>query len=182
MRKPPTIHAPHPRLVATFALIPLTFAAFLLAYTLAAFWIGNPSVISGRIWVWAIAISPVAVFYCGGLLVWWPTVRWTQSKRRGVLLVTTSLLLWLLACGFVAWAFPISVLATLIFLVGPLPGGAVALVAVSRITYDPPHLRAAEPRCPNCGYDLRGQRECRCPECGRDYTLGQLVSRPDDLG
>lgn len=34
--------------------------------------------------------------------------------------------------------------------------------------------RAHPPRCPDCGYNLSGLKQCRCPECGKEYTLEEL--------
>ena len=34
--------------------------------------------------------------------------------------------------------------------------------------------RVHPPRCPGCGYNLSGLRQCRCPECGKEYTLEEL--------
>lgn len=33
-----------------------------------------------------------------------------------------------------------------------------------------------EPRCPQCGYNLRGLAETRCPECGREFDWAAVMS------
>ncbi|MDX2199252.1 MAG: hypothetical protein SF069_09825 [Phycisphaerae bacterium] len=36
-------------------------------------------------------------------------------------------------------------------------------------------FESASPRCPRCGYDLRGAVELRCPECGHAFTAEELA-------
>ena len=119
-------------------------------------------------------LTPVFVFYGGGLLIWWNTVEWTARKRRAVLLTTLTLLL---AIGVPAASCLLNeLLAMFLTLLISLIGGGVALMVVGWICYTPPHERTTRDSvpCPQCGYDLRGQRECRCPECGSEFTVGQL--------
>ncbi len=51
------------------------------------------------------------------------------------------------------------------------------IAAVARI---PPVLerRRQRGRCPECGYDLRGNRDAGCPECG----WRRLIARPAQAG
>ncbi len=36
-------------------------------------------------------------------------------------------------------------------------------------------VESASPRCPRCGYDLRGAAAFRCPECGHAYSADELA-------
>jgi hypothetical protein len=167
----------HPRVVATFALIPITFGTIILAYVLI-------DVVLDALLYWGswatyglglvFSLTPVFVFYGGGLLIWWNTVEWTARKRRAVLLTTAILVL---AVGLAATSYLLNdILAMVLTSTISLIGGGVALVVVGWICYTPPHERTTRDSvpCPQCGYDLRGQRECRCPECGGEFTVGQL--------
>jgi hypothetical protein len=180
----PTIGPLHPRVVATFALIPITVAIEVVLLgvvqrllfswwplTTAGWWLrGTFSIV-----VW---IAPLIVFYAGGLIIWWPTVRWTAQRRQGVVITTCALILVLTLAGLTGF-----VDADLQFFVAlplaSLLGGSIALITVSRICWEPLRGREYIP-CPHCGYDLRGQRECRCPECGSQFTVGQLCRHTDD--
>lgn len=37
------------------------------------------------------------------------------------------------------------------------------------------------PRCPACGYSLKGLHEAKCPECGSSYTLDELWKAQRDI-
>lgn len=167
----------HPRLVATFALIPITVGIQCALWWAFAYLARRP--LGGTNW-WAetgqiilFCLAPVTLFYGGGLLIWWPTVRWTHRKRFGVLVTTLVLLLVLVSTAALVLVNQELAFAALL-LVGLAAGGS-ALVVVGRICYEPREGPAVP--CPKCGYDLRGQRECRCPECGEQFTLGELVQR-----
>jgi hypothetical protein len=179
MRGRPPIGPMHPRLVATFALIPITIGIQIALYV-ALTWVAW-SVAGTSWWLKAGAmilfcLAPVVMFYGGGLLIWWRTVRWTHGKHFGVLVTTLVLLLVL-----VSTAALVFVSEPLVFVVLPLVGligGSIALIVVSRICWEPREGPAVP--CPKCGYDLRGQQECRCPECGQQFTVGELMQRDAD--
>jgi hypothetical protein len=170
----PTISAPHPRLVATFALVPITVGVEIGLYYAFAAWVSGANQFVLYACILALPLAPVLIFYAGGLLIWWPTVRWTTRKRWGVFLTSAALAALLVPAARLALAENgLGMLATL--LVGLL-GGGVALIVVGRICWTPPS-ESTEIHCAKCGYDLRGQRECRCPECGEQFTLGDVVGR-----
>jgi hypothetical protein len=171
------IRSPHPRIAATFALIPLIVG---LEIPLAL--LGDSL---ERHFDTVVAWSPVVLFpglmlYVGYLLIWWRAVDWTPRRRLGLLGVSLAFALLLLLAVSVpqllGWHDD-SALLTL--LSTSLVTSGLALWAAARICHDP--SEPAKVACPSCGYDLRGQRECRCPECGEQFTVGQLVS-PDTDG
>lgn len=170
------IRSPHPRVAATFALIPLTVGLEIPMALLGDF--------LERHFETVVAWSPTVLFpglmlYVGYLLIWWPAVDWTPKRHLGLLGVSLIfILLLLLAVGvpqFLQWHVD-SALLTL--LSTSLVASGLALWAAARICHDP--AEPAKVACPSCGYDLRGQRECRCPECGEQFTVGQLASPDTD--
>lgn len=182
----PSTSPVRPRIVATLALGPVSVFFWYIAYyeTLHATWFGMGG--SGIAPYWAVLSEaflvrpgPFWLYYVVVLGLWWRTVRWTAWRRGWVLAVTAAVLASSAMCGF--WALEgvderallYSGLA-LNFALGP-----AALVLVAWICYPRPHERAdGALRCPRCGYDLRGQRECRCPECGHSFAIGDLFD-PD---
>jgi hypothetical protein len=167
----------HPRLVATFALIPITFGVEILLYLLLYSAYDPFGVIGQILGVILLLVAPVVILYGGGLLIWWRTVAWTPRKRFGVLVTSLILLLVLCVSGLLGFVDTILVVPT-VLIVG-LIGGGIALIVVGRICWEPPATGPDVP-CPRCGYNLRGQRECRCPECGTEYTLGDLAGGSED--
>lgn len=176
-----TIESLHPRVAATFALIPLTFGIVTAAYFLVAeVWQ------SAAFWVIAccVVLGPAVVFYGGALIIWCPTVRWTRRKVIGTVVNTLAFVSSIAAVGGAA-ALWLHVYAAFAFmLIASLLLGPVALLALSWICWTPPAEREASCSvpCPKCGFDLRAQQECRCPECGFTFLVGHIVPivRPDD--
>ena len=67
-------------------------------------------------------------------------------------------------------------------LVAELAGLAVLILViflVFRFFRERRKIKGAIP-CPNCGYDLRGQRNTSCPECGREFALQDLIQSPSE--
>ncbi len=52
-----------------------------------------------------------------------------------------------------------------LYVVGIVPGFAVAILVYDRLTFR--YMRDRHVRCPDCGHILSGLTEPRCPECGR---------------
>ena len=165
------IRSPHPRVAATFALIPIIVG---LEIPLVAF--GN---LLERHFNSVVAWSPAMLFpglmlYLGCLLIWWPVVDWTPRRRLGLLGISLAFaLLLLLAAGvpqLLGWRTDSAILT---LLSTSLMASGLALWAAAWICHDPPE--PAKVACPSCGYDLRGQHECRCPECGEQFTVGELA-------
>jgi hypothetical protein len=165
------IRSPHPRVAATFALLPLIVGLEIPIAFLGDFLEGRFNSV--------VAWSPTMLFpglmlYLGCLLIWWPVVDWTPRRRLGLLGISLVLaLLLLLAAGLprlFGWGTDSSVLT---LLSTSLVTSGLALWATAWICHDLPE--PAKVACPSCGYDLRGQRECRCPECGKQFTVGELL-------
>lgn len=169
-----TIESLHPRVAATFALIPLTFGVVTASYLLLAeFWQ------SAAYWVivLGVVVGPAIVFYGGALLIWCRTVRWTRRKVIGTVVNTIAFVASIAAVGAATGLMLHAFAAFAFMLVASLLFGAVALVTLSWICWTPPAERetAGCVPCPKCGFDLRGQQNCRCPECGFVFQLGQIA-------
>lgn len=178
----PTITPLLPRILASLALVPATVGLWLLSYLLYMRFLFSvftpPSRASIILAFLLLSVLPVVVFFGGSLAIWWTAVRWTPDRRRrvfftiaaflGLMLVTPTIvaLAWIDPWEGIAWSLAVGLL-----------GGAAALVWITVVCHTP--RRAAGTRaapCPNCGYDLRGQRECRCPECGTPFTIGEIMA------
>ncbi len=170
------IRSPHPRVAATFALIPLIVGLEILMAVLGDF---LESHFNSVVAFLPAGLFPGLMLYLGCLLIWRPAVDWTPRRRLGLLGISLAFaLLLLLAAGlppFLRWGRGSSLIA---LLSTGLVGSGLALWAAAWICHDVPE--PAKVACPSCGYDLRGQRECRCPECGQEYTLGELAGRSED--
>ena len=168
------IRSPHPRVAATFALIPLIVGLEIPIVTLGDFLERH----FNSVVAWSPAmLLPGLMLYLGCLLIWRPVVNWTPRRRLGLLGISLAFaLLLLLAAGvpqLLGWQ-TYSAIKTLLFT--SLMASGLGLWATAWICRDPPE--PGKVACPSCGYDLRGQRECRCPECGEQFTVGELVG-PD---
>ncbi|MFN0137508.1 MAG: hypothetical protein ACKVS9_15495 [Phycisphaerae bacterium] len=169
-----TIESLHPRVAATFALIPLTFGVVIGAYLLLSeYWVSA----GGWILLLGVVLGPAFVFYGGSLLIWWPTVRWTRRKLIGTLVTTLLYVLSIAAVGVPFGVLSGNPMSFVWMLVASLLFGPVALVTLSWICWTPLAEREAAGcvPCPKCGFDLRGQQECRCPECGFVFQVGQIA-------
>lgn len=167
------IRLPHPRVAATFALIPLIVGLEIPMFPLGDFLERH----FNSVWAWSPAmLFPGLMLYLGCLLIWRPVVNWTPRRRLGLLgILLAFALLLLLAAGLprlLGWR---TEAASLTLLGTGLMGSGLALWATAWICHDP--AQPAKVACPSCGYDLRGQRECRCPECGQQFTVGELMQR-----
>jgi len=179
------IRSPHPRVAATFALIPLILGLEIPIIALGDFlerWLRN--VFGGDPIANVLASTPVMLFpgvmLClGCLVIWWPTVNWTPKRRLGLLGISLAFLLVLLLAATVPqllrWRTDSAVLTLLSC---SMIASGLALGAMAWICHDP--AEPAKVACPSCGYDLRGQQECRYPECGEQFTVGELTGHSDD--
>ena len=167
------IHSPHPRVAATFALIPV-----IVGLEIPMIRLGD--VLERQfnsICAWSPAVLfPALALYLGCLLIWRPAVDWIPRRRLRLLgMATGFVLLLLLAVGLprlLGWGTELSLLT---LLSTSLVACGLTLWATAWICHDP--APSAKVACPSCGYDLRGQRECRCPECGQQFTVGELAQR-----
>jgi hypothetical protein len=170
------IRPPHPRVAATFALIPLIVGLEILMAVLGDF---LESHFSSVVAFYPAGVFPGLMLYLGCLLIWRPVIDWTPKRRLGLLGISLAFaLLLLLAAGlprFLRWGPGSSLVA---LLSTGLVASGLALWATAWMCHDVPEPDKVA--CPSCGYDLRGQRECRCPECGEEYTLGDLTSGSQD--
>lgn len=178
MSRRPTIPMLHPRIGASFALIPLSVGVETILIAVAATL--DSSGIFGvhtALLYSLLGIVPVLIFYGGSLLIWSPTVEWNSRKVHRTLWVSIALAAFLVGAAL-AGAFLLGTAPLMSALGISLVAGAVSIYVINRVWYTPAHARDASPKttCPNCGYDMQGQHDCRCPECGRQYTVGQLVA------
>jgi hypothetical protein len=176
VRKQPPLRPPHPRIVATLALLPVIVG---LEIPLCMFcdWLDR---YFDELVAWPPAVLfPAVALYLGCFLIWKRTITWTPGRRIGVLvIVAASALLVALTTGVAALIDPSDDVILFTLLSASLIVSSVALCVTARVCYDPPE--PARVPCPTCGYDLRGQRECRCPECGQEYALGNLAADSRD--
>jgi hypothetical protein len=181
MRKPTTTHSLHPRIGASFALIPITIGIVVLLWMSIAFG-------SGPLWglgdlgvVFLIGVTPTVIFYGGSLVIWCPVVQWTRRKVLRTVYTSVALVVLVALAGYVGALSDPGVAAFGMLTAGLISGG-IAIGLLNWIWWTPPHLRAEieSVPCPECGYDLRAQQECRCPECGEQYTLSQLLRATRD--
>lgn len=63
----------------------------------------------------------------------------------------------------------------------PTPPAAATARAPARMMPPPRPGAATDPRCPHCGYSMKGLRSLKCPECGKTVSPSRL-GRPRDLG
>ncbi|MFO0838077.1 MAG: hypothetical protein U1D55_06075 [Phycisphaerae bacterium] len=176
------IEVPHPRIGATFALIPITFGVLLAAYLAETLL----SSIFSLMPIFAITLSPPIVMVGGTLVIWGPSVRWTPRRRlKTIVLVGAYAAMLLLGCAVTIWSSYSSasfgfdeILLTAATLIFGLIGGGVLIILLNRCWWASAVERraTAEVRCPQCNYDLRGQTDCKCPECGYACTLGELAA------
>ena len=178
MPRRPRLGPMHPRLTATFALIPAIVALLILL----AFLAEELDVRFGNLLTWGfVGVFPGLAFYFGIGLIWRGTVNWTKSRLIAVASTSAAYLAILALVGILlAYNTPGQDDVAIALLLTSLAGCAVALPVASRIVWEPRSAESGAP-CPSCGYDLRGQHECRCPECGEQFTVGELVNRYTEL-
>ena len=170
------ILSPHPRVAATFALLPLIVGMEIPVVAFGDFLERHFS----SLVAWSPAmLFPGVTLYVGCVLIWRPAVNWTPKRRLGLLGISLAFLLVLLLAATVPqllrWRTDSAVLT---LLSSSLIASGLALGTMARICHDP--AEPAKVACPSCGYDLRGQHECRCPECGERFTVGELAGRSED--
>lgn len=166
----------HPRIGATFLLIPAAVVVEFLLYGLG--WFVNETVL-----ILCMLFAPAFVLYAGTLLIWASAVRWTPRRRKQTVAVSIAVLGAhgaIIAVIFTTnWNPAIALTPGLSILIS-----IAAVFMLNLWWYTPPQDRH-EPGlvpCPRCGYDLRGQTTCRCPECGTEFTLGELSKKLPNLG
>ncbi|MBN2446587.1 MAG: hypothetical protein JXO22_07675 [Phycisphaerae bacterium] len=170
----PTIGPPHPRMVASFALMPISIAVLPL-WTLLCDLVMDDLQIDYNWQPFLMGFGGIALFYGGILCIWWRTFTWTP---RGKNLLGTIVLaaLFLVSIGLPALTIDVSELTVMALLAATAVGGGVVVVAVSRACWsEPGYGMGLSVPCPGCGADLSGSRSCHCPSCERDYSLEQLV-------
>ncbi len=170
------VRSPHPRVAATFALIPLIMGLEILMAVLGDFLESHFSSVAGIVAFYPAGLFPGLMLYLGCLLIWRPVVNWTPKRRLGLLGISLAFALLLLLAAsmplLLGWRADSAILT---LLSTSLVASGLALWAAAWVCHDPPE--PAKVACPSCGYDLRGQRECRCPECGEQFTVGELMQR-----
>src|SRR5262245_61541632 len=78
----------HPRIGASFALIPITIGVeFFLYYSMSI--ASKPSFGVGMVYL--MGLAPTIVFYGGSLLIWCPVVDWTPAKIRRTVYTSVAL-------------------------------------------------------------------------------------------
>jgi hypothetical protein len=131
------------------------------------------------------AILACAVLGIGWLLVWWRQVRWTAT--RITLTIASSI-------GCIIPAVCFAMIMNRDFwpessaYVAAICWGSCWIGSTALIWRSPEHsamnqtltLSRAVP-CPQCGFDLQGQRNTQCPECGRAYCLGDFAVESADV-
>lgn len=180
MDKLRTVEILHPRIGATFLLIPLAIAIEMTLYVVMGLLMStmrSTSPVLTIALIIGLIFLPALMTYFGTLIIWSPVVRWTPSRRIRTLAISVLFVLALATLGvllFIWQSSPLSYTA---------PGLAlllacIAVVVLNLLWYTPPQARgdADGVICPTCGYDLRGQNSCRCPECGTEYKLGELMA------
>jgi hypothetical protein len=171
-RHPQRIGLIHPRLAMTIALLPICVGLGVAWAGIAAEWLIDDDMH----FFFAVLFSvPALVFYWGSLLIWWPTVDWTPGKFQAVLIASLILIVGL-AIGVVAIgdaSGPESI--AILCLVSGIGSGVAMGVTHSILWTGPTRLTPRPIPCPQCGADLRGQRDCCCPACQQQFTLGELA-------
>jgi hypothetical protein len=161
-RNPPTENL-HPRVAASFALVPIVIGSVALPALL-------PGLQTPILTVALLVIIPPGLVFGVGLFLWRPALE--RSPRTA----------WRfnLVCGL----YTVVILTGAVFsllggmlgigltIVAGVLGAGVGFLVLSTIVRSPESNPLA---CANCDYDLRGQYECRCPECGHEYTVGDIV-------
>lgn len=173
--KPPTIESIHPRMAASFALISITVGIELGLYVSAGwgFFPGETATIL------LLVATPMVTVYAGSLLIWCPVVHWTRAKIRGTVYVSIGLLASVAGAAGLAALWQPLYFAWIVGMIAEFVFGGIALILLAWIWWTPPHQRpgATAVPCPECGYDMRGQRDCTCPECGNSFTLAEISAR-----
>lgn len=177
--KPRTIYSLHPRVGASFALVPITIGVEVFLF-LSASYASTPNTLFdfGPLgFAMLMGITPVVIFYGGSLLIWCPVVQWNRKKVIRTMYVSVGLALVTGAGGYFG-GLKDPTLAIIGMLTTSCIGGGIAIILLNVFWWTPPHLRVSTEciPCPNCGYDLHAQRECRCPECGSEFTVSQLLA------
>lgn len=178
----------HPRLGATFAMVPLVTGALTVAEPVAIrlttnweyYWL---SLFYARIGILGLLV-PLA-----WLVIWGPVITWGWRRMTavallillefGVLAELPRLVLGYSAGHLCDARFQARLWLEMNTLCMDLVGlgcavVAVFLVCIHALCFDPAR-RDATP-CPNCGHDLGAQRRACCGKCGGEFTLGQLLA------
>jgi hypothetical protein len=121
------------------------------------------------------AMFGCAVLGIGWLLIWWREVNWSVTR----LILTVASIAWstIPAIGIMLYAepgWPSSRVYLAAICWASCWIASTALIWRSGEFSETASLAGAVP-CPQCGYDLRGQRNTQCPECGRAYQLGEIA-------
>jgi hypothetical protein len=160
-----------PRLAWSFALIPFAFGA-LFAFMYAGMFADQ------RI-VYALAyVGPSLIYFYGGLLIWWRTVRWTRFRLWFTLIVAVVNLAlhgWFFTIILLEWFDSTALLYTAMLSVFSLP--PVLLVIINRVNWDRPdgYLAIGPIRCPQCATELNDCGTQTCAQCGYTASLGELA-------
>lgn len=176
--QPAALFAPHPRIIATLATIPLVLGATVIGVILSeSFLLWPYDSPWRRLRELLVTLVPTLGWYALVLWIWRPTVAWTPVRRRRMLWVNGGLAALVLLDIAAALAVvdryeaaPLSWGVTAI-------GIAAALTLFGVITWTPPAAGIADlpVPCPACRFDLRAAKSCTCPTCGRETSLGELA-------
>jgi len=120
------------------------------------------------------AMLGCTVLGIGWLLIWWRQVNWNNTR---IILTAASIVWSTIPCEGVrlyaepGWHDSRVYLAAICW--------TSCWIASTALIWRSPELRtspAGAVPCPQCGYDLRGQRNTQCPECGGAYCLGDFAA------
>src|SRR5262245_16241203 len=90
----------HPRVGASFALIPITIGLEIFLLLSAQFGQSTFWGLDGFGLIMLLGLVPVVVFYGGSLLIWCPAVQWSRRKALGTAYTSVGLALAVIGAGY----------------------------------------------------------------------------------
>lgn len=180
---------------ADVARLLICMALFPLLYGVGGIWVTTEQHLGFADWEWTRARALVFAHVMAILVplwLWRARVNWTRGRVVGTVLLGAIMLLSPITVPVTNWLMPVPAtsggwapasavveaspyLAQAIWIWGAAwlwryrPGERLPVLGQAALDA---HVLA---RCPQCEYDLRGQREIRCPECGWSATVDQFL-------